>query len=64
MGDAYNQPNIVQTEDDLMAKRVQQKHNQLKVISNSPDHPSWEITADNADSHGIAGRVVWCDRSI
>ncbi|WMO15182.1 S24 family peptidase [Pseudoalteromonas sp. A22] len=47
-----------------MAKRVQQKHNQLKVISNSPDHPSWEITADNADSHGIAGRVVWCDRSI
>ncbi|UDM63202.1 helix-turn-helix transcriptional regulator [Pseudoalteromonas piscicida] len=66
---SQNQPSkdavyIIQTEEGLMAKRVQQKHSQLKVISDNPDYPSWEITADNADSHGIAGRVVWCGRSI
>ncbi|WP_440054702.1 XRE family transcriptional regulator [Pseudoalteromonas sp. T1lg65] len=66
---SQNQPRnegvyVVQTEDGLMAKRIKPKHNLFDVISDNPDYPNWQINAENAAQHGIAGRVVWCGRGI
>ncbi|KZN57590.1 repressor [Pseudoalteromonas luteoviolacea CPMOR-1] len=55
---------IIQTQDGLMAKRLQQKSNHIAVISDNPDYPSWEINSQNAEQHGVAGRIVWCGRSL
>ncbi|MDK1290526.1 XRE family transcriptional regulator [Pseudoalteromonas umbrosa] len=55
---------IIQTQDGLMAKRLQQKSDHIAVISDNPDYPSWQINSQNAEHHGVAGRIVWCGRSL
>ncbi|MBQ4813118.1 helix-turn-helix transcriptional regulator [Pseudoalteromonas luteoviolacea] len=55
---------IIQTQDGLMAKRLQQKSDHIAVISDNDEYPSWQITSDNAEQHGVAGRIVWCGRSL
>ncbi|TMP35091.1 XRE family transcriptional regulator [Pseudoalteromonas rubra] len=55
---------VLQTEDGLMAKRLQQHRDHISVVSDNPDYPAWQIQADNAQQHGIAGRIVWCGRSM
>ena len=55
---------IIQTSDGLMAKRLQKKIDHIDVLSDNPEYPSWTINEDNAEQHGIAGRIVWCGRSL
>ncbi|MCF2859241.1 XRE family transcriptional regulator [Pseudoalteromonas sp. SMS1] len=55
---------IIQTQDGLMAKRLHQKSDHIAVISDNEAYPSWQITSDNAEQHGVAGRIVWCGRSL
>ncbi|WP_125720228.1 XRE family transcriptional regulator [Pseudoalteromonas rubra] len=55
---------VLQTEDGLMAKRLQQHRDHISVVSDNPEYPAWQIQADNAQQHGIAGRIVWCGRSM
>ena len=55
---------IIQTEDGLMAKRIVPKQHHMEVISDNPAYPNWHITPENAEQHGISGRVVWCGRAI
>ncbi|QTL36713.1 MULTISPECIES: XRE family transcriptional regulator [Pseudoalteromonas] len=55
---------VLQTEDGLMAKRLQQHRDHISVVSDNPEYPAWQIHADNAQQHGIAGRIVWCGRSM
>lgn len=55
---------ILQTQDGLMAKRLKQKSDHLVVISDNPDYPQWKITQDNIEQHSVAGRIVWCGRSL
>ena len=55
---------VLQTQDGLMAKRLKQKSDHVAVTSDNPDYPNWKITQDNAEQHAVAGRIVWCGRSL
>ncbi|MBQ4848096.1 XRE family transcriptional regulator [Pseudoalteromonas sp. MMG005] len=55
---------IIQTSDGLMAKRLKQGKQHIDVISDNHDYPNWKIDHSNAEQHGIAGKIVWCGRSI
>ena len=56
---------LLQTEDGLMAKRLKPlRKNDLQVTSDNPDYPSWVINAKERDNNPVAGRIVWCARSV
>jgi len=55
---------VLQTEDGLMAKRLKQKPDHLIVISDNPDYAEWTITQENVEQHSVAGRIVWCGRTV
>lgn len=55
---------VLQTQDGLMAKRLKQKSDHVAVSSDNPDYPNWQISQDNAEQHAVAGRIVWCGRSL
>jgi len=55
---------VLQTQDGLMAKRLKQKSDHVEVNSDNPEYPSWKIDHDNAEQHAVAGRIVWCGRSL
>lgn len=55
---------VLQTQDGLMAKRVQQKTDHLVVISDNPEYPTWQINEKNAEHNNIVGKIVWCGRSL
>ncbi|WP_281558103.1 XRE family transcriptional regulator [Thalassomonas sp. RHCl1] len=55
---------VLQTQDGLMAKRLKQKSDHVEVISDNQEYPNWQINHDNAEQHAVAGRIVWCGRSL
>ncbi len=55
---------VLQTQDGLMAKRLQQKSDHVAVISDNSDYPSWRIDEKNAEHNNIIGKIVWCGRSL
>ncbi|MTI12479.1 XRE family transcriptional regulator [Sansalvadorimonas verongulae] len=56
---------LLQTDDGLMAKRLKPlKKNSLQVTSDNPEYPSWVIQADERDNNPVAGRIMWCARSV
>lgn len=55
---------VIQTQDGLMAKRLKQKSDHIAVVSDNDAYPSWQIDSQNAEQHGVAGRIVWCGRSL
>lgn len=55
---------LIHTEDGLMTKRVKPMQGGIKVISDNPDYPSWEINASADEQTRIVGKVVWFGRDI
>lgn len=55
---------LLQTQDGLHTKRLKKAKDNIKVISDNPDYPSWEITPDDEEPSHIAGKVVWCGRGV
>lgn len=55
---------LVHTEDGLLTKRLIPFSGGVKIISDNPDYPSFEITAGCTEQTHIVGRVVWFGRDI
>lgn len=54
---------LIHTEDGLMTKRLKPFSGGIKVVSDNPDYPSWELTAGSVEQTRIVGRVVWFGRN-
>ena len=55
---------LLQSEDGLMAKRLSDKQGELSVISDNPEFDNWTIPAQGREANPIAGKIVWCARTI
>ncbi|WP_252177810.1 XRE family transcriptional regulator [Endozoicomonas sp. 4G] len=55
---------LIQTEEGLMAKRVKQIQHELKIISDNPEYPRWNIDLKKLEENPIVGKVVWCARTV
>lgn len=55
---------LLQSEDGLMAKRLSEKQGELAVVSDNPDYENWIIPLGERDHNPVAGKIVWCARSI
>ena len=55
---------LLHTEEGLMVKRLVQKGASLKVSSDNPAYPGWEVTAGSSDQTRVIGRVVWSARMM
>lgn len=55
---------LVHTEDGLLTKRLKPFSGGVKVISDNPEYPSFEITHATGEQARIVGRVVWFGRDI
>lgn len=56
---------LLHTDDGLMAKRIKNKNGgTLEIISDNPNYPSWVIQPTEDNQTQIAGKIVWCGRSL
>lgn len=56
---------LLKGEGELMAKRVSRDSDgNFHVSSDNDQYPSWRIDAKDLQENPIAGRVVWCGRSL
>ena len=55
---------LLQSEDGLMAKRLSDKNGTLLVVSDNSDYENWTLTASARESSPVAGKIVWCARSL
>ena len=55
---------LLQSEDGLMAKRLSDKNGTLLVVSDNADYDNWTLTASARESNPVAGKIVWCARSL
>jgi phage repressor protein C with HTH and peptisase S24 domain len=55
---------LLQSEDGLMAKRLSDRKGELSVVSDNPEFENWTIPAQGREANPIAGKVVWCARTI
>ncbi len=56
---------LLHTEDGLMAKRLKPARDKaLKVISDNPEYPSWDVPASKREQNPVMGKVVWCARTV
>jgi phage repressor protein C with HTH and peptisase S24 domain len=55
---------LLQSESGLMAKRLSDHQGSLRVESDNPEFESWTIRASARDTNPIAGKIVWCARTI
>lgn len=55
---------LLQSEDGLMAKRLSDKQGELSVVSDNPEYDNWIIPLDARENNPVAGKIVWCARTI
>lgn len=55
---------LLQSEDGLMAKRLSDKQGELSVVSDNPDYENWVIPLEARENNPVAGKIVWCGRTI
>lgn len=55
---------LLQSEDGLMAKRLSDKQGELSVVSDNPEYDNWKILPANREANPVAGKIVWCARTI
>lgn len=55
---------LLQSEDGLMAKRLSDKQGELSVVSDNPDYENWVIPLETRENNPVAGKIVWCGRTI
>ncbi len=55
---------LLQSEDGLMAKRLSDKQGELLVVSDNSEYESWTISKEARENNSIAGKIVWCARTI
>jgi phage repressor protein C with HTH and peptisase S24 domain len=55
---------LLQSEDGLMAKRLQDNKGELLVISDNPEYENWTISRHAREINPVAGKIVWCARTI
>lgn len=55
---------LLQSEDGLMAKRLSDNKGLLNVVSDNPEYENWVIEKSARDENPIAGKIVWCARSV
>jgi phage repressor protein C with HTH and peptisase S24 domain len=55
---------LLQSESGLMAKRLSDHQGLLRVVSDNPEFESWTIKASAREANPIAGKIVWCARTI
>ncbi len=55
---------LLQSEDGLMAKRLQDNKGELFVISDNPEYENWTISRHSREINPVAGKIVWCARTI
>jgi phage repressor protein C with HTH and peptisase S24 domain len=55
---------LLQSENGLMAKRLSDNEGVLRVVSDNSEYENWTIAASARDANPIAGKIVWCARTI
>ncbi|PKF56105.1 LexA family transcriptional repressor, partial [Alteromonadales bacterium alter-6D02] len=50
---------LLYTEDGLMTKRLKPIKGGIKVVSDNPEYPSWEILASTQEQARVVGKIVW-----
>lgn len=55
---------LLQSEDGLMAKRLNDKQGELSVVSDNPEYENWVIPLEARENNPVAGKIVWCGRTI
>ncbi|PKF54094.1 transcriptional regulator [Alteromonadales bacterium alter-6D02] len=55
---------LLYTEDGLMTKRLKPIKGGIKVVSDNPEYPSWEILASTQEQARVVGKIVWFGRDI
>ena len=55
---------LLQSEDGLMAKRLSDNKGELLVVSDNSEYENWTIEASAREANPIAGKIVWCARTI
>jgi phage repressor protein C with HTH and peptisase S24 domain len=55
---------LLQAEQGLMAKRLKDKQGELQVISDNPAYDNWVIPLQERENNPVAGKIVWCGRSL
>ena len=55
---------LLPSEDGLMAKRLSDKQGELSVVSDNPEYDNWKILPANREANPVAGKIVWCARTI
>lgn len=55
---------LVQTDDGLLTKRLKPFSGGVKVISDNPQYPSFDITHASGEQSRIVGKVVWFGRDV
>ncbi len=55
---------LLQSEEGLMAKRLSDKQGELSVVSDNPEYDNWSIPLEARENNPIAGKIVWCGRTI
>lgn len=55
---------LLQAEQGLMAKRLKDKQGELQVMSDNPEYENWVIPLAEREHNPVAGKIVWCARSL
>lgn len=55
---------LLQSEDGLMAKRLSDNRGDLTVTSDNPEYDNWVIEKSARELNPVAGKIVWCARTI
>ncbi len=55
---------LLHTDDGLMTKRLKPLKTGIKVQSDNPEFPSWEICGATDEQTRVVGKVVWFGRDI
>jgi phage repressor protein C with HTH and peptisase S24 domain len=55
---------LLQSENGLMAKRLSDNEGVLRVVSDNSEYENWTIAASAREANPIAGKIVWCARTI
>jgi phage repressor protein C with HTH and peptisase S24 domain len=55
---------LLQSEDGLMAKRLTDNQGELSVVSDNLEYENWTISRHSREINPVAGKIVWCARTI
>ena len=55
---------LLNSEQGLVTKRLQQKGKQLQINSDNRDYDSWQLDLTRLEENPVLGRIVWSARTI